>query len=83
MLNRSTSLAMSTSVLKALPSKLDIKKHSPRIYIRKQFHKSGCSRTRFNFAYKCRLLITFANSFGSGQARPNVAPDLDPNCLTL
>ena len=35
MLNRSTSLAMSTSVLKALPGKLDIKRHSPSIlYLR-------------------------------------------------
>ena len=31
MLNRSASLAMSTSVLKALPGKLDIKTHSPSI----------------------------------------------------
>ena len=31
MLNRSVSLAMSTSVLKALPGKLDIKRHSPSI----------------------------------------------------
>ena len=31
MLNRSASLAMSTSILKALPSKLDIKRHSPCI----------------------------------------------------
>ena len=31
MLNRSTSLAMSTNVLKALPGKLDIKRHSPSI----------------------------------------------------
>ena len=31
MLNRSGSLAMSTSVLKALPGKLDIKSHSPSI----------------------------------------------------
>ena len=31
MLNRSTSLAMSTSVLKALPGKLDIKRNSPSI----------------------------------------------------
>ena len=31
MLNRSASLPMSTSVLKALPSKLDIKRHSPSI----------------------------------------------------
>ena len=29
MLNRSTRLAMSTSVLKALPGKFDIKRHSP------------------------------------------------------
>ena len=29
MLNRSARLAMSTSVLKALPGKLDIKRHSP------------------------------------------------------
>ena len=31
MLNRSASLAMSTSVLKALPGKFDIKRHSPCI----------------------------------------------------
>ena len=31
MLNRSASLAMSTGILKALPCKLDIKKHSPSI----------------------------------------------------
>ena len=31
MLNRSASLAMSTSFLKALPGKLDIKRHSPSI----------------------------------------------------
>ena len=31
MLNRSASLAMSTSVLKALPGKLDIKRRSPSI----------------------------------------------------
>ena len=31
MLNRSASLAMSTSGLKALPGKLDIKRHSPGI----------------------------------------------------
>ena len=35
MLNRSTSLAMSTCVLEALPGKLDIKKHSHNIlYLR-------------------------------------------------
>ena len=31
----------------------------------------------------CYLLITFANSLDPGQARQNVGPDLDPNCLTL
>ena len=36
MLNRSASLAMSTSVLKTLPGKLDIKRHSPSIlYLQK------------------------------------------------
>ena len=36
-----------------------------------------------SFAYKCRLLIIFANSLDPDQARQNVGPDLDPNCLTL
>ena len=36
MLNRSASLAMSTSVLKALPGKLDIKRHSPSILYSKR-----------------------------------------------
>ena len=31
----------------------------------------------------CHLLITFANSFDPDQARQNVGPDLDPNCLTM
>ena len=31
----------------------------------------------------CPLLITFANSLVPYQARQNVEPDLDPNCLTL
>ena len=31
----------------------------------------------------CRPLITFANSMDPDQARQNVGPDLDPNCLTL
>ena len=38
MLNRSTSLAMSTSVLKALPGKLDIKRHSPSILYMKHYN---------------------------------------------
>ena len=31
----------------------------------------------------CRLLITFASSLDPDQARQNVGPDLDPNCLIL
>ena len=31
----------------------------------------------------CYLLITFANGLDPDQARQNVGPDLDPNCLTL
>ena len=31
----------------------------------------------------CRLLMTSANSLDPDQARQNVRPDLDPNCLTL
>ena len=30
----------------------------------------------------CCLLITFANGLDPDQARQNVGPDLDPNCLT-
>ena len=30
----------------------------------------------------CLLLLIFANSFDHDQARQNVGPDLDPNCLT-
>ena len=32
--------------------------------------------------YYCHLLITFANSLDPDQARQDVRPDLDPNCLT-
>ena len=43
MLNRSASLAMSTSLLKALPVKLDIKRHSPSIlYIHNSYLSQCC-----------------------------------------
>ena len=35
------------------------------------------------FAYKCCLLITFANSLDQNQAWQNIGPDLDPNCFSL
>ena len=31
----------------------------------------------------CHLLIAFANSLDPDQARQNVGPDPDPNCLTV
>ena len=34
-------------------------------------------------SWKCRLLITFANSLDPDQAQQNAWPDMDPNCLTL
>ena len=52
MLNHLASLAMSISVLKALPGKLDTKRHSPSI-LQKSLPGSG------DF---CCLLITFANT---------------------
>ena len=40
MLNQSASLAMLTSVLEALPGKLDIKRHSPSILSRERITKA-------------------------------------------
>ena len=34
-------------------------------------------------ATECRLLITFANSLESDQARQDVGPDLGPNWFTV
>ena len=49
MLNRSASLAMSTSVLKALPGKLDIKRHSPSIlYVSTKFQNTRYARAAVN-----------------------------------
>ena len=39
----------------------------------------NCLPARGDF---CCLLITFVNSLDLDQARQNVGPDLDPNCLT-
>ena len=36
-----------------------------------------------SLSYRCRLLMTFANSFDPDQARQYVGPDLNPNRLTL
>ena len=55
MLNRSTSLAMSTSILKALPGKLDIKRHSPSILYIQDGLNSRCGN-EFNPS-KCQLVL--------------------------
>ena len=52
MLNRSASFTMSTSILKALPGKLDIKRHSPSIL----YLLFGALTIKFNF-YKLLLVI--------------------------
>ena len=52
------------------------------------FSQKVVSRNCFVFnslpasSHYCHLLVTFANSLDPDQARQNVEPDLDPNCLT-
>ena len=40
-------------------------------------------QTMINLSPGAVWLITFANSLDQNQARQNVKPGLDPNCLTL
>ena len=49
MLNRSACAVMSTSVLKALPGKLDIKRHSPGILYIKWFYLEAMMKCNFVF----------------------------------
>ena len=51
MLNRSASLAMTTSAIKALPGKLDIKRHSPSILY------EAINSLLFNSGSPCRFII--------------------------
>ena len=88
MLNRSASLAMSTSVLKALPGKLDIKRHSPGILylVIAVFHYKGrtcLSRSNWIqgapvFLRKPIYTCAFSVEKGSG---PPVRHPLDPLML--
>ena len=58
MLNRSASLAMSTSVLKALPGKLDIKRHSPsNLYIDDSHHEYQDQVTSKWYKLECSPLV--------------------------
>ena len=66
MLNRSESLAMSTSVLKALPGKLDIKRNSPSIlYITPTQNMLVCYMYVY-IVYKeiCKSIKLETNNFG-------------------
>ena len=78
MLNRSASLVMSTSVLKALPGKLDIRRHSPSIlYVRstsantRGFSFPTCSWSEFSLpkvASVWKWRRSSINSFGTAPA---------------
>ena len=68
---------MNPVFISALKEKID----ETEANIKAQMNK--VSNTIELFAYWCRLLIIFANNLYPDQARQNVGPDLDPNCLTL
>ena len=70
MLNRSASLAMSTSVLKALPGKLDINRHSPRILYANSIGKTGTT-----IASKHAILSTNKGSDDESYIKSHVALD--------
>ena len=64
MLNRSASLAMSTCVLKALPGKLDIKRHSPSIlYLYCRLLSSG--EMRAVVGHNRRKGVELSNAIGT------------------
>ena len=59
MLNRSASLAMSTSVLKALPCKLDIKRHSPSILYLSQCLVQLSNQLMYYVLVSCFLSVKY------------------------
>ena len=72
MLNHSASLAMSTSILNALPGKLDIKRHLPSILFLSKLYFGGiiCSFERtlcVNIFMHCVLIMIF-KLYGEDQA---------------
>ena len=72
MLNHSASLAMSTSILKALPGKLDIKRRSPSILYLKdfehQFNPGSTLQSLYNthkgFYMSAHVLLNLLNKLG-------------------
>ena len=63
MLNRSASLAISTRVLKALPGKLDIKRHSPSILYKNDLNYKGIWKER-NMVFYLSNRLTNLFMFG-------------------
>ena len=53
-----------------------------KVLARKKYQQVVLYLTLWPLGVTCRLLITFANSLDPDQARQNVGPDQDPNCLT-
>ena len=73
MLNRTASLAMSTSVLKALPGKLDIKRHSPSIlYILGNSADSDEMQHHAAFPLKCYIISFWSSLFARVVLRPKL-----------
>ena len=75
MLNRSASLAMSTCVLKALPGKLDIKRHSPSILYLAEYMRIGVfkklSTLDYEISIKMKQKVCERFSMSSAKPRPN------------
>ena len=61
------------------PNGIDFSQGFSHKVVSRSFSVSNSLPASDNF---CHLLITFANSLDPVQARQNVGPDLDPNCLT-
>ena len=86
MLNRSASLEMSSGVLKALPGKLDIKRHSPSILYITPTQKSWCVTCMCTSLIKknAKLLNgrpkTLVNSENPGKMPHNAAFHHGPYC---
>ena len=76
MLNCSASLAMSTSVLKALPGKLDIKRHSPSILYLS--YRMTLEEERQDIPGEQSHYLTNGVPYSPARTRPMIHPCLDP-----
>ena len=71
MLNRSASLAMSTCVLKALPDKLDIKRHSPSILYKQS--KKDSKDQKLIHCHRIPNVLGYQDTVVGGTADPTMA----------